>query len=191
MTEPNDPTTIDWPERQARALIPFGVENGRPFITNVPGGWIHGQQIEVQRGRNGLPLWGENPEAAALVTCTYAGRRWVLLVQRRDDGTWAMPGGPIEESGQTYVFAAYSCARQAGFDLIDHGWYEQNIDEPCWVPDLRGSMEAWVVLVPVRFDLGEVEVLPKVRGRWFEISILMNRGRTFWPAHREILAGVR
>ncbi len=204
MTEPDDLTMIDWPERQARALIPFVVAKGRPVIPTFPT-----CDCPV-RGRNGLWLWGENPMADALVTCTYAGRRWVLLVQRRDDGTWAMPGGSIEPGESPFDAAVRECGEETALtaDMLCYGLGpgptgDVVVDEPRWVPDPRGSMEAWAVTVVARFDLGEVESLPEVRGgddardaRWFDMNdldwaIVLADAVQLFPAHREILAGVR
>lgn len=204
MTEPEDPTTIDWPERQARALIKFEVEGRRP-VCPVGYSWV-ARMVMPECGRNGLPLWGENPHAAALVTCTYAGRRWVLLVQRPDDGTWAMPSGPIEPDEFPYERTVRELERLGLFinipeDPTEDFTFNYELiryakDEPRWVPDPRGSMEAWVVLVPVRFDLGEIESLPEVRGgKWWEIPLINAAARLdtedIFPGHREILAGVR
>jgi len=190
MSEPNDPTTIDWPERQARALIPFNVRSGRPFVPLPLHGDVGTFPIQA-RGRNGLPLWGENPEAAALVTCTYAGRRWVLLAQRPDDGTWAMPSGPMNPDGVWHWEGARVCKENAELHIAHPVRRGADTDEPRWVPDPRGSMEAWVVLVVTRFDLGEVESLPEVRGEWVALDELVLLLDPIFPAHREILAGVR
>jgi ADP-ribose pyrophosphatase len=207
MTKPDDPATIDWPARQARALVPFGVADGRPVIPAVA--LRQRDKIRATYGRNGLPLWGENPEAAALVTATHAGRRWVLLAQRPDDGTWAMPSGPMAQDEKPKLLALHFCRIQAGLwvalsanvqggppyvkvrDTSIKGLID--VDAPQWVPDPRGSMEAWVVLVVARFDLGKVDALPEVRGRWFPASgrLLGWDEVDLFPAHREILAGVR
>ncbi|WP_345350969.1 NUDIX domain-containing protein [Actinoallomurus liliacearum] len=53
-----DPTTIDWAERQARAAIPFDVENGRPVAP---------VKTDIRYGRNELGHWGEALAADAVV----------------------------------------------------------------------------------------------------------------------------
>lgn len=136
-------------------------------------------------------------DTSALVTATCGGVRYVLLVERGDGAGWAMPGGAIE-SGESPDWAA---VRELGEEtgLISDEIYPARFvyDEPRWVPDSRGSMEAWAVTVVARCDLGEVDALPEVRGgddardaRWWRIA----RGEfltNIFPAHREILGALR
>lgn len=151
------PTRIDWAERQARALIPFQVVDGRPVSPGPP--------AKIQRGRSGLGLWGENPMADALVTATW-GRRWVLLIERRDGHGWAMPGGSIELGESPVEASARELAEETGLVIPPDLWLP---GEPRFVPDPRGSNEAWAVTVVARADLGDVSeiadgYLPAARG---------------------------
>lgn len=148
-----DPTRIDWPHRQRAALIPFQVVDGRPVSPGSP--------ATVRRGRNGLGLWGENAMADALVTVTADGLRYVLLVERRDGHGWAVPGGAID-AGETPVEAsARELGEETGLVVPDHLWVAGS---PMFVPDPRGSDEAWAVTVVACADLGSLGCLPAVRG---------------------------
>jgi ADP-ribose pyrophosphatase len=196
-TDPMDPTEIDWPARQARALIPFEVVSGVP-VCPVP------NAHEIVYGRNDLPLWGENKMADALVTCTLGGVRYVLLIERRDGGGWAMPGGAIEPDldEDASMAAQRELFEETGFDLIFYrgpNEIEVTTDDARWVPDPRGSMEAWAVTVVARCDLGEVDALPEVwggddarRAEWLTIEVMRDVFlHRIFPAHREILGALR
>jgi 8-oxo-dGTP pyrophosphatase MutT (NUDIX family) len=92
-----DPARIDWAARQASAAIPFQVVNGRPVNPC--------EKTGITRGRNEMGFWGEQKMADALVTCTYHGRRYLLMIERADGYGWAVPGGHVEP-GETGLAAA-------------------------------------------------------------------------------------
>jgi ADP-ribose pyrophosphatase YjhB (NUDIX family) len=192
-TDPADPTAIDWPARQARALIPYKVVWGRP-ICPCPDVYC---SDHVGYGRNNMRFWGENPMADALVTAAFRGVRYVLLIERGDGGGWAMPGGRVEP-GEVALMAAWrELTEETGLKesvFMPPAW---KLDMPRWVPDPRGSMEAWAVTVVARCDLGEVDALPEVRGgddaadaAWARVDMLAD-DPTIFPAHREILGALR
>jgi ADP-ribose pyrophosphatase len=150
-----DPALISWEERQAAAAIPFDISiDGRPLSPFPPS--------PVARGRNRLGRWGENLMADALVTATYAGVRYVLLIRRGDGMGWAVPGGKTEP-GETGLQAALrELAEETTLVITDPAlcrpWPARHVDDP------RASDEAWAVTLPVRIDLGTVDSLLGVTG---------------------------
>ncbi|GAA3624417.1 hypothetical protein GCM10022223_46850 [Kineosporia mesophila] len=153
----NDPADIDWPTRQANALIPFTVVAGRPCIPGASTG--------IHRGRNEMGRWGESAMADALVTADLGdGQRWLLLIWRGDGHGWAVPGGGIE-AGETPVQAASrELAEETGLGLPADAFTPF---APRLVPDPRASDEAWAVTVISRTHLnlnGLGHGLPEVTG---------------------------
>jgi ADP-ribose pyrophosphatase len=151
------PARINWPERQARAAIPFQVVDGRPVNPC--------EKTRVRRGRNQMGFWGEQKMADALVTLTGGGRR-LLMVERADGYGLAVPGGHVEP-GETGLQAALrELAEETGLDAISMTGACMVVRPPRYVPDPRSSDEAWAVTVPVHVDLGDYgqRPLPAVEG---------------------------
>ncbi|MBG0814169.1 NUDIX domain-containing protein [Planomonospora sp. ID82291] len=152
-----DPARIDWAPRQAAALIPFAVVDGRPVNPC--------EKTGIRYGRNELGHWGEQVCADAIVTATDEhGHRWLLMVERGDGHGWALPGGTVDP-GEDPADAA---ARELGEETGLH-WGDGRSFRPLparYVPDPRASDEAWMVTVPARCDLGTVARvnLPAVQG---------------------------
>ena len=192
--DPADPTLINWPKRQSKAWIPFDLDiNGRPTL---PVG-CDLTKVKVTYGRNDMRLWGENKMADALVTATFNGAPYVLLVERADGLGWAMPGGAVESHEKPLWAAVRELREKTGLALTTDRFTP---DAPRWVPDPRGSMEAWPVTVVVRCDLGTVDMLPEVRGggdaprvEWVPLwwTIAPSERFLIFPAHREILGALR
>jgi ADP-ribose pyrophosphatase YjhB (NUDIX family) len=151
-----DPAAIgDWPARQARALIPFDVDRGRPVSPFPPTG--------IREGRNQLGLWGENAMADAIVTCRWHGTRYLLLVERSDGHGWAVPGGAIEWAVD--ATPAHAAVRELQEETgLEAGESQAVPGAPRHVPDPRASDEAWAVTVPCAIDLEDVGELPVVKG---------------------------
>ena len=144
-----DPSRIDWPPRQAAAAIPFQVLDGRPVNPCASTG--------VRHGRNEMGRWGETLMADALVTVTYLGIRYLLMVERGDGYGWAVPGGHVEP-GETGVQAATrELAEETGLEVPQDACRPA---PPLYVPDPRASDEAWAVTIPVHMDLGPLAGLP-------------------------------
>ncbi len=148
-----DPTRINWPERQARAAIPFEVIDGRPVNPC--------EKTGVTRGRNEMGFWGETLCADALVTCTYYGRRYLLMVERGDGYGWAVPGGHVETGEAGLDAALRELYEETTLNGVAAGAREM---PPRYVPDPRSSDEAWAVTIPVHVDLGGSTAMPDVLG---------------------------
>jgi ADP-ribose pyrophosphatase len=150
-----DPARIDWPARQARAAIPFKVIDGRPVNPC--------EKTLIPHGRNEMGFWGETQMADALVTASFYGVRYLLMIERGDGYGWAVPGGHVEPGETGLEAAVRELAEETGLDA--RGWPFTVFTEmpPRYVPDPRASDEAWAVTVPVHVDLGERE-FPAVRG---------------------------
>lgn len=140
-----DPTRIDWAARQAAAVIPFKVVDDRPVNPHGP--------TEVRYGRNELGHWGEQVCADALVflTDTY-GRRWLLLVERKDGHGWALPGGYVDPGEDRLHAAQRELREETGLcGVTEYDWTELPAR---YVPDPRASDEAWMVTAPARMHMG-------------------------------------
>lgn len=152
-----DPTRIDWAARQARAAIPFKVVDGRPVNPY--------ERTGITRGRNEMGHWGEALAADALVSLTdLEGHRWILMVERKDGHGWALPGGHVDP-GETPLDAAMrELEEETGLAVPDALW---GATPPRYVPDPRGSDEAWMVTVLCTADITDRrrrDDFPKVTG---------------------------
>lgn len=186
-----DPARIDWVSRQAAAAIPFQVVQGRPVNPC--------QSTGIDRGRNELGRWGEQLAVDALVTVRGpGGGRWILMVLRDDGHGWAIPGGVIDPGEAPLEAAARELAEETGLRLPAEAFTQASAR---YVPDPRGSDEAWIVTVPAACDLGTHAELPAVAAGsdaayadWIRADTytvltrqITERGGRIFPAHEEML----
>lgn len=125
-----DPTGIDFTDRQAAALVPFTVVDGRP--RNPVG----------RTGRTGRDLgrWGENQAADPIVVAGDTERH-VLLIRRADCGQWAIPGGMVEPGELALSAAVRELAEETGVNLTGS---TGEVVSRGYVNDPRATDEAWV-----------------------------------------------
>ncbi|GGS74162.1 hypothetical protein GCM10010156_36380 [Planobispora rosea] len=152
-----DPARLDWTARQAAAVIPFAVVDGRPVNPYAPTG--------IRYGRGELGHWGEALCADAVVTATDpTGRRWLVMVERDDGHGWALPGGTVDPGESPAQAAVRELAEETGLHLGDDAPWQPLPAR--YVPDPRASDEAWMVTVPAHCHLGTMDHadLPTVTG---------------------------
>ncbi|XTZ13884.1 NUDIX domain-containing protein [Micromonospora echinospora] len=189
-----DPTRIDWAARQAVAVIPFKVVDGRPVNPC--------ETTAVRYGRNGLGRWGEQVAADALLFATdQYDRRWMGMIERGDGSGWGMPGGHVDP-GEHPTDAAFRELREETGLVVARS--ERHATLPArYVPDPRASDEAWMVTVVTRIELGQFRTLPRLvgaddasRAAWIPAGSYDTAARflanvyngTVFAAHREVLA---
>ena len=162
--DPDDPTLIDWPSRQARALVPFNVVNSRP-VNPV-------QHLDTE-GRGRLRLWGENQAADPVVVTEEAGQRWVLLIDREDGGGWAVPGGRVEPGEQITDTLVRELREETGLNLTGH---TPHIVWAGFAHDPRNTDEAWMCTTAAVFRIPEMlPVYPgddACRAVWFRFNTM-------------------
>ena len=191
-----DPAQIDWGPRQAAALIPFNLRDGRPVNPCESTG--------IPYGRNEFGHWGEAAMADALVTVSLGADepsdRYLLVIERKDGHGWAVPGGHVEP-GETGTQAALrELAEETGYTDVRPS--ECTPMPPRYVPDPRASDEAWAVTLPVHVSQGMRYVLPEVSGgddarraEWvaassfdmLEHELAARFNGTVFAAHRDML----
>ncbi len=184
-----DPADVrDWPARQAAALVPFEVVDGRPC--NPVG----------RTGRKGRDLgrWGENRAADAAVVAAGPDGLHVLLIRRSDNGLWALPGGMVEPGERPESAAVRELAEETGLGLAS---VPGRVVYAGYVADHRASDEAWVCTTVVLFRIPQA--LPvagtddAVDARWWRFAgvdrlqdALVRRGERLVPGHVPVLRAV-
>jgi 8-oxo-dGTP pyrophosphatase MutT (NUDIX family) len=159
------------------------------------------ESTRIRYGRNDLGHWGEQLCADAFVTAIdKAGGRWIVLVERRDGHGWALPGGYVDPGEHPLHAAIRETKEEASLSVALRYWRET---KPRYVPDPRGSDEAWMVTVPCVADLGIVDRLPTVVGRsdarraiWgpavsyetMAAHLATTYGGTVFTAHKDMLS---
>ncbi|GAA1362264.1 NUDIX domain-containing protein [Catellatospora chokoriensis] len=191
-----DPILLDWEARQAGALIPFELVDGRPVRP--------GPSTGIRYGRNQLGHWGEQPCADALITATVGGLRYIVMIERGDGHGWALPGGCVEIGEDLADAASRELAEETGLIVPANRLYRTGPAR--LVPDPRGSDEAWMVTAVYRADFGTYDStadLPTVAGAddarradWIpagtyahlNVHITVGYGGQVFAAHRDLLA---
>lgn len=181
-----DPAAIvDWPARQAAALIPFAVVDGRP---------VNPAGLTGRIGRN-LPAWGENQVADPIVVADTAAGRRLLLIRRDDTGEWAIPGGMVDPGETPTGALVRELAEETGLDLTGT---PPTVLARGYVEDPRASDWAWITSTVVLFHLEHLRPVragsDALAARWWPFDTLTGltgairaAGDRLYPAHEPFL----
>lgn len=189
----DDPRAIDWTERQARAVIPFNVVNGRPINPS--------HDPSLKPGRGDLWHWGEAVCSDAVVFTSVAGERRLLLIERGDGHGWAVPGGGLDEGESAEAGCVRELMEETGL-VCSIGEIETML-HPRVVPDPRAGQHAWMVTIPGviylysgwPFDVAGQD--DAIDAAWFPansyaelVDAVAARGGCIFAAHVELLQEV-
>ncbi|MER5641902.1 NUDIX domain-containing protein [Kitasatospora sp. NPDC002227] len=183
------PTEVhDLQQRQARALVPFELD-GR--------GWpLHPLGRTGRTGRN-LGKWGENAAADPIVIAGTGPDRRILLITRDDIHQEAIPGGMVDDNGETAPQALVRELREeTGVDLSSHQPVILGRD---LVDDHRQSDHAWVASTSALFVLPATVAATAaddaLDATWYPAgsmaaleTAITAAGRTLYAAHRPLIA---
>ena len=132
--------------------------NERPSWARVPyeGHYVvdvdeHGLPLNP-RGRTGLSgrfmldKWGETEAADPILTRTNpeSGDWEVLLVQRKDTGEWALPGGKVDEGETAAQAAGRELHEEAGISGVELDFSDDPVIYAGYADDSRNSDNAWM-----------------------------------------------
>lgn len=177
-----DPTLIDFAPRQAAALVPYDVVDGRPRNPAGRTGLV---------GRN-LGVWGEKAAADAIVITADAQ---VLLILRDDCYQWALPGGGVESGEDAQDAAIRELAEETGVVLSGLG---AEMVSRGYVADPRATDEAWIcstaMLLRVPAPIDAVGGTDALEARWFPChafaalnDAVRQAGSQLYPPHVPLL----
>lgn len=107
--------------------------------------------IGVVTGKGAYWRWGPNYTADPIVLRHDLPEPHVLLIERRDTGLWALPGGFVDEGETPLAAARREAGEEARIDLSDYPASRQVYSGP--LADLRVTAHAWPETTAYRFDL--------------------------------------
>jgi ADP-ribose pyrophosphatase len=177
----------NWSERRAQALVPFDFDDRR---------WPLNPTGRTGRTGRNLGKWGENAAADPIVIAGEGADRHVLLIQRRDRGVWAIPGGMVDPGETAPAALVRELAEETGVDL---GELEPTILDRTYVDDWRNTDHAWVASTVALYRLpAQVTATAgddAADARWWPAATLdqlaqaiEDAGGTLYEAHRPLLA---
>ncbi len=127
---------------------------------------------------------GERRCVDAFVFCTWAGRRWLLMVERGDGLGWAVPGGGVQRGEFPDAAVCRELREEAGLAVdVDAAW---RVLPTRRVPDPRETPDAWFVTVPFVHRMGHVDGLPAVRAGSDARRAVWVRANTFTDITAEV-----
>lgn len=177
---------LDWPQRQAAALLPFSVEGDWPLNPTGRTG---------RSGRN-LGKWGENAAADPIVVAGTGSTRRMLLIQRRDRGVWAIPGGMVDPGETAPAALVRELREETGVNLAK---VMPAILTRTYVADWRNTDHAWVCSTVALYELSDVVTATAgddaADARWWPAGDLdqltravLAAGGHLYEAHRPLLS---
>lgn len=101
----------DWEQRQARALVPFELDDR---------GWPLNPHGRTGRTGRNLGRWGENAAADPIVVAGRGKEQRVLLITRKDIRAEAIPGGMIDPGETAPAALVRELLEETGVDLSNH-----------------------------------------------------------------------
>lgn len=179
----------NWPDRAARALVPFTFD-AYHWPLNPTG-------RTGKTGRN-LGKWGENLAADPIVVAgdlDRDGERYVLLIQRSDTGQWAIPGGMVDPGETAPAALVRELREETGVDLAGH---TPTILFTGYVDDPRNSDHAWICTTAALYRLPHTVLAvgadDALAAAWFPFATMLQLGDAvrmdgglLYPAHLPLL----
>jgi ADP-ribose pyrophosphatase len=142
--------------------------------------------IGVITGKGSYWYWGPNYTADNIVLC----QDHVLLIKRKDTGTWALPGGYVNPGEEATVASLRELKEETGLELPEGADGTVTYQGP--VVDPRITANAWPETTAVRYTLNQA--LPTVEGlddaaaaAWFPLDVVQQGGILF-GSHQFLLA---
>jgi ADP-ribose pyrophosphatase YjhB (NUDIX family) len=124
--------------------------------------WFHDMitnpAIGVVTGKGFYRKWGPNGTADAVVVQNGA----VLLVQRRDTGLWALPGGHVDGGEMPVHASRRETLEETGIALPERVAPVVVYDGP--VADIRATAHAWPETTAFLYELSKTDALPEPHG---------------------------
>ncbi|ONI90655.1 NUDIX hydrolase [Actinosynnema sp. ALI-1.44] len=133
----------DWAQRQAEALLPFELDHE---------GWPLNPIGRTGRCGRNLGKWGENAAADPIVIAGTGSSRRVLLIQRRDCGDWAIPGGMVDPGETAPAALVRELREETSVDLTE---VIPSVLTRTYVADWRATDHAWVCSTVALYTLSE------------------------------------
>lgn len=170
-----------------KELLARGIDldlRGRPLHPWLDA-MISDPSIGVVTGKGAYWHWGPNYTADNIVLC----QDHVLLVKRRDNGMWALPGGHVDPGEEDIVASLRELTEETGLSLPAGTSGQVTYRGP--VVDPRVTANAWPETTAVRYVLDQE--LPTVEGlddaeeaAWFPLDVVQ-QGDILFGSHRFLL----